>query len=284
MQYIHSIKHVWEKDKVRLILVFLSIALFIYAYHGTFLWFYERYTNPDSHYSHGFLIPLISGYLIWMKRDQFKNTIPSSSRVGLPLIVLALLIHIGSVWTHVFFTSGFSILLLFIGLSLYLFGLEFTKKISFPLGFLIFMFPLPMGAISFFSFPLKLMVANLGTSLLNLFGFPIFREGAIVHLARTSLTIDDPCSGIRSLISLLALGALMAYISNMGLLKKMILFISAIPIAIFTNVLRVCALILAANWWGANWAMPEHWFHTASGMGVFAISLILIFLTMRGLE
>jgi exosortase len=141
-----------------------------------------------------------------------------------------------------------------------------------------------MGAISVFSFPLKLMVANLGASLLNLFGFPIFREGAIVHLARTALTIDDPCSGIRSLISLLALGALMAYISNTGLLKKVILFISAIPIAIFTNVLRVCALILAANWLGSQWAMPEHWFHTASGMGVFGISMILLFLTMRVLE
>jgi exosortase/archaeosortase family protein len=67
-------------------------------------------------------------------------------------------------------------------------------------------------------------------------------------------------------------------------LKKGILFISAIPIAIFTNVLRVCALILAANWLGSQWAMPEHWFHTASGMGVFGISMILIFLTMRGLE
>jgi exosortase len=86
------------------------------------------------------------------------------------------------------------------------------------------------------------------------------------------------------LISLLALGALMAYISNTGLLKKVILFISAIPIAIFTNVLRVCALILAANWLGADWAMPEHWFHTASGMGVFGISMILLFLTMRVLE
>jgi exosortase/archaeosortase family protein len=82
----------------------------------------------------------------------------------------------------------------------------------------------------------------------------------------------------------LALGALIAYISNMSLLRKMILFISTIPIAIFTNVLRVCALILAANWLGSQWAMPEHWFHTASGMGVFGISLILIFLTMRGLE
>jgi len=277
-------KQTWHENKYPLVIGALSLACFIYAYHGTFLWLYERYTNPDSHYSHGFLIPLISGYLIWRKRDELKNTAPSSSGVGLALIALALLIHIGSVWTHVFFTSGFSILLLFIGLSLYLFGLEFTKKISFPLGFLIFMFPLPMGAIAAFSFPLKLMVANLGTSLLNLFGFPIFREGAVVHLARTTLTIDDPCSGIRSLISLLALGALIAYISNMSLLRKMILFISAIPIAIFTNVLRVCALILAANWLGSQWAMPEHWFHTASGMGVFGISMILIFLTMRGLE
>ena len=277
-------KQTWQANRYPFVIGILSLACFIYAYHGTFLWLYERYTNPDSHYSHGFLIPLISGYFIWKKREQLKTTVLSSSKMGLGLIILALLVHIGSVWMHVFFTSGFSIFLLFIGLSLYLFGPEFTKKISFPLGFLIFMFPLPMGAIAAFSFPLKLMVANLGTALLNLFGFPIFREGAVVHLARTTLTIDDPCSGIRSLISLLALGALIAYISNTGLLKKVILFISAIPIAIFTNVLRVCALILAANWLGSEWALPEHWFHTASGMGVFGISMILLFLTMRSLE
>jgi exosortase len=141
-----------------------------------------------------------------------------------------------------------------------------------------------MGAIGAFSFPLKLMVSNFATTFLTIFGFPIFREGAVVHLAKTTLTIDDPCSGIRSLISLLALGALMAYISNTGIFKKIILFVSAIPIAIFTNVLRVCALILAANWLGANWALPEHWFHTASGMGVFGVSMILLFLTMKALE
>jgi len=277
-------KQTWHENRYPLVIGVLSLACFIYVYHGTFQWLYERYTNPDSHYSHGFLIPLISGYLIWMKRDQLKNTVPSSSKIGLVLIALALLIHIGSVWTHIFFTSGFSILLFFVGLSLYLFGIEWTKRISFPLGFLVFMFPLPMGAIAAFSFPLKLMVSNLAASFLNLFGLPIFREGAVVHLARTTLTIDDPCSGIRSLISLLALGALIAYISKTSILRKGILFISAIPIAIFTNVLRVCALILAANWLGSQWAMPEHWFHTASGMGVFGISMILIFLTMRGLE
>jgi exosortase A len=284
MKIASKIKAFSQVDRKVIIFLVLSLACFIYAYHQTFLWLYERYTNPDSDYSHGFLIPLVSGYFIWRKRDELRNTVPSSSRIGLALIVLALLIHIGSVWTHVFFSSGFSIFIFIVGLSLYFLGLEFTKKISFPLGFLIFMFPPPMGAIAAFSFPLKLMVANLATSFLNLFDFPIFREGAVVHLARTTLTIDDPCSGIRSLISLLALGALIAYISKTSILRKAILFISAIPIAIFTNVLRVCALILAANWLGANWAMPEHWFHTVSGMGVFGISMILIFLTMRVLE
>ena len=284
MEITSKIKAYSQINRKVIILALLSLACFIYAYHQTFLWLYERYTNPDSHYSHGFLIPLISGYFIWRKRDEIKNTAPSSSRIGLGLIVLALLIHIASVWTHIFFTSGFSILLFFVGLSLYLFGIEWTKRISFPLGFLVFMFPLPMGAIAAFSFPLKLMVSNLAASFLNLFGLPIFREGAVVHLARTTLTIDDPCSGIRSLVSLLALGALIAYISKTSILRKVILFISAIPIAIFTNVLRVCALILAANWLGSQWAMPEHWFHTASGMGVFGISMVLILLTLRGLE
>ena len=278
------IKHTWQQSKVPLIAILLSGACFIYAYHSTFLWLYERYTGPDSDYSHGFLIPLVSGYLIWKKRDELQHTVLSNSKVGLSLVVLALLIHIGSVWTHVYFTSGFSILLFFVGLSLYLLGPAFTKKISFPLGFLIFMFPLPMGAIAAFSFPLKMMVSNLAASFLNVAGLPIFREGAIVHLANTTLTIDDPCSGIRSLISLLALGALMAYLAKTSLGGKAALFISAIPIAIFTNVLRVCALILAANSLGSQWAMPDHWFHTGSGMGVFGISMVLLLLAMRMVE
>ena len=262
----------------------LSIACFIYAYHGTFLWLYERYTNPGSHYSHGFLIPFISGYLIWKRKNQLGEVVPSSSGVGLALMVLALLIHVGSVWTHIFFASGFSILLLLVGFSLYLYGTEFTRKIAFPLGFLVFMFPLPMRTISAISFPLKLIVADAAASSIKSVGILLLREGAVIHLANTSLTIGDPCSGIRSLISLLALGALIAYISQTTMVKKATIFLAAIPIAIFTNILRVCALILAANWWGGQWASPEHWFHTTSGMTVFALSMVLLLVTMKVLE
>jgi exosortase len=146
------------------------------------------------------------------------------------------------------------------------------------------MFPLPTGVIDAFSFPLKLKVASMAGAILNAVGLSFFREGAVFHLARTTLTVDDPCSGIRSLFTLLAVGAWVAYSFKISNGKKVVLFLSTIPIAIFVNVLRVCALILAAQWWGAHWAFPGHWFHTASGIGVFAVSLILLFLTEWVLE
>ncbi len=273
-----------SRDILSLGLGILVLAVFIYVYRGTFSWLYERYTNPDSHYSHGFFVPFVSGYLIWRAMKGFKiDTLPAS-KIGLPLLILALLIHIGSVWTHVFFTSGFSILLLGVGLSLFLFGREFTRRISFALGFLIFMFPLPMGVIDTLSFPLKLKVASMAGAFLDLAGLSFFREGAVFHFARTTLTIDDPCSGIRSLFSLLAVGAWVAYSFKISTGKKVVLFLTTFPIAIFVNVLRVCALILAAQWWGAHWALPEHWFHTVSGIGMFGVCLILLFLVEWVLE
>jgi len=274
----------WRLSGATLTLALLSFLCFIYTYKKTFLWLYERYTSPASYYSHGFLIPLISAYLIWRKKDQLQRACPSSSGVGLSLIALTLVVHILSVWTHIFFTSGFSILILAVGLSLYLFGPEFSRKIAFPLGFLAFMFPLPLQAISAFSLPLKLMVANIAADIVKALGVPLFREGAIIHLAKTSLAIGDPCTGIRSLISLLALGALIAYFSNTTTLRRVILVLFAIPVAILANTLRVCALILAANWFGGQWASPEHLFHLASGMTVFIISTILLFAAMRVLE
>lgn len=259
----------------------ISFGLFIFAYNSTFLWLYERYINPDSHYSHGFLIPFVSGWLIWQKRNELRVLRTSGSIIGLYLLGIALLIHIGSVWTHTFFTSGFSIQMLIIGVCLYLFGPKVTREIAFPLAFLAFMFPLPMRVISSVSFPLKMLVARLGVGAMEVAGMPLIREGAIILLPNASLTVGDPCSGIRSLIALLALGALIASMSPLSFPRKIILFLAAIPIAIFSNVLRVCALIMAANSLGSRWASPEHWFHTTSGLAVFVISMALILLSVK---
>jgi exosortase A len=271
-------------DKKGMLVGICSLGLFLYAYHETFLWLHERYDNPDSHYSHGYLIPFICGYLIWQQRKELAELPRTSSSVGLGLIVMALLVHVVSVWTHTFFTSGFSIMVLVTGLCLYLYGTEVTKKLAFPVGFLAFMFPLPMRVISAISFPLKMLVANLGTKIMALSGMPIVREGAMIQLTNASLSVGDPCSGIRSLIALMAMGALFAYLLRGGIGRKLLLFLLTIPVAIATNVLRVCTLIFVAEKLGSEWASPEHWFHTTSGLAVFFISMAILFGIMRVLE
>lgn len=271
-------------DKKGMFLGLVAFGLFIYAYHETFLWLVERYDNPDSHYSHGYLIPFICGYLVWLKRKELAELPQSSSRGGLALIIGALLVHVASVWTHTFFTSGFSMMALAIGLCLYLYGPAITRELAFPLGFLAFMFPLPMGVISAVSFPLKMMVANMGTAIMEMSGMPIVREGSVIHLTNATLSVGDPCSGIRSLIALMAMGALFAYLLRAGIGKKLLLFFISIPVAIATNVLRVCLLIFVADKLGGQWASPEHWFHTTSGLAVFFISMVVMFGLMRVLE
>lgn len=271
-------------DKKGMFLGLVALGLFIYAYHETFLWLVERYDNPDSHYSHGYLIPFICGYLVWLKRNELAELPQSSSRAGLALIIGALLVHVGSVWTHTFFTSGFSMMALAIGLCLYLYGPAITRELAFPLGFLAFMFPLPLGVISAVSFPLKMMVANMGTAIMEMSGMPIVREGSVIHLTNATLSVGDPCSGIRSLIALMAMGALFAYLLRAGIGKKLLLFFISIPVAIATNVLRVCLLIFVADKLGGQWASPEHWFHTTSGLAVFFISMVVMFGLMRVLE
>ncbi len=264
--------------------LFPAVVLAVISYYSTFIWLYERFTEADSYYSHGFLVPLVTVFFIWRKREKLRVLSPGYSISGLVLIVWALLLHILSIWTHIFFTSGFSILFLVFGLSLFLFGKEITKEILFPLFFLIFMLPLPLKAVNAFSFPLKMYVTKFSVGLVSKIGIPAFRQGFHIYLSNASLLIGNPCSGLRSLISFMALGAIFAYLLKASLGRRIFIFFLAIPIALFSNVIRVVALTLAANFWGGKTASPGGFFHDFSGIAVFVLGLGFLIFFWRLLE
>jgi len=264
--------------------LFPAIVLVIISYYSTFIWLYERFIETDSYYSHGFLVPLVTVFFIWRKREKLRVLSPGYSSSGLVLVVWALLLNILSIWTHIFFTSGFSILFLAFGLSLFLFGKEITKEILFPLSFLVFMLPLPLKAVTAFSFPLKMYVTKFSVGLVSKMGIPAFRQGFHIYLSNASLTIGNPCSGLRSLISFMALGAIFAYLLKASLGRKIFIFLLAIPIALFSNMARVVALTLAANFWGSKTASPGGFFHDFSGIAIFIFGLGLLILFWRLLE
>jgi exosortase len=246
-------------------------AVTLIAYIPTIIWMVDRWREHDTYYSHGFLVPLISGYLVWTKRKQLASLrVSALASWGWGLFGAGIAIHLVSALLRVYFTSAFSMLLVLAGLILLTLGLKFLKALWFPLAFLGFMMPLPLVAIANISFRLKILAAQVSTGVVNALGIPAARDGSIIRTMHAYLAVEDPCSGIRSLIALIALGALMAYFTDTTRIKKVVLFCSAVPIAVGANVIRIVALTLAAEIYGSKFATG--WFHDTMGIVVFVVA------------
>ncbi|MDD5722589.1 MAG: exosortase/archaeosortase family protein [Syntrophales bacterium] len=264
--------------------VLAAMILFVACYHSTLAWMYGRYISADSYYSHGFLVPFVTGYLIWRERGRLRDKDPGFSWLGLFVMAIALLIHVFGTIIYVFSVSGFSIFLLILGLSLFLFGGRVTRIILFPLVFTIFMFPLPSAFIGVVSFPLKLFVAKSGAWIAGLMGIPVYLEGFYITIPAGSLLVGNPCSGLRSLITFLALGSILAYFSPTSLWRRGLIIFLSVPTAIVSNVIRVPTLITISHYWGLEAAMPGGFWHDASGIMVFVIGFFLLICFTRMLE
>lgn len=262
----------------------ILLLLFIFTYRETLVWMNIRYMGADSYYSHGFLVPIISGVFIYLQRDALSKCRQSTNVVGLFIVIFALILHLLGTVLYIFSISGFSIFFLIIGLTLYLGGTKLTKIIWFPLLFLIFMFPLPQAFIEIVSFPLKMFAAKAGVEIVDFLGVPVHRQGFNIFIPAGHLLVGNPCSGLRSLISFLALGAVLAYMVPISSAKKCLLFILSIPIALLSNVIRIPILILASHRWGLEAAAPDTLVHTGSGVMVFVIGFLLLIAFAKVLE
>jgi exosortase len=243
---------------------------------------WDRWFARDSYYSHGVLVPFVAVFLIWQKREELGSTRKASSGWGMVLITAGMLTHIFASLMRVYFISGFSMLAVFIGLILHFYGLAVFRKILFPVLFLVFMVPVPLVLITNISFQMKIFAAKIATNILNNIGIPALREGSLIHMRNAQVVVDDVCSGLRSLISLMALGSIFAYWMKSSMARKYVLFACTIPIAILTNVARIIFLSSIAEIWGSQFAVG--FIHTASGFLVFALAFIFLFVMVRVLE
>ncbi|AJF06532.1 exosortase A [Geoalkalibacter subterraneus] len=231
----------------------------------------------DPNYSHGFLIPFISGYLVWQKREALARIEVDRSWFGLLVIAAGLgLFLVGSVAGESF-TMRFSMLVVLGGTLLFAFGWGIFRELAFPYAFLIFMIPLPYILYDAIAFPLKLMITEYSVAVLKLFGVPVMREGNIIHLTSTTLEVADACSGIRSMISLLALSTAMAYFFLARRWKQIVLVALAIPIAMLANAIRVIGTGLLASRYGAG--VAQGFFHEFAGLVIFAVAMVMLMIS-----
>jgi len=245
----------------------------------------SRFSSDESYYSHGFIVPFIILFLIYQNRNLLPDPFSKSSPIGLWLIILSQLLNISAKIFYIYSLAGISILIFFMGLILFLGGRPLFKISIFPLFFLIFMLPMPEAMISSISNPLKEIVTAHGVSIMRFIGVPIFRQSFSISLPNGQLIVGDPCSGLRSIISLLALGSLYLYlIRDERFWIKFILFISIIPIAIFANILRVSFLIFASYRWGPDSVSPDTFMHSFSGILIFLGSFLMLHLFKKILQ
>ena len=250
-------------------LIILSMLVII-TYVPTIIWMVDRWTAKDTYYSHGFLVPLISLFIVWIKRDKLSKLKIQPSNLGWIFFITGISINAVSALWRIYFSSGFSLILVLAGLVLLFLGKQFLRQLMFPTVFLLFMIPLPLVAIANISFRLKIFAAHISTIIINRLGVPAIRDGSVIKTMHSYVIVEDPCSGIRSLIALIALGALMSYFSNISKTKKAILFISSIPIAISSNIIRIVSLCLASEMYGQKLATGL--FHNIMGILVFVFA------------
>lgn len=230
----------------------------------------------DPNYSHGYFIPFIAAYMIWTRKERLKQLPLKGTKWGIGLVILGLLQYFVSWVGSEYFLQGTSLILVLLGSVIFLWGTGAGYILLVPILYLIFMIPLPAIIWNQIAFPLALFASKGATEAIQSLGWSILREGNILHLPNITLQVADACSGLRSLTTLLALSALLAYISSLSVWKKWILFLAAVPVALLGNIFRLTATAFLANRYGSR--MAEGFIHEFSGFVVFILGLVMLLL------
>ena len=231
----------------------------------------------DANYSHGFLVPLFSLYLVWQQRAVLRTLPRAGNPIGI-LVVLAGIaaLLIGDLGAENFLMRS-SLIVIIAGLILFHLGSRVFRAVLFPLAFLFFMVPLPGVVFYAVTFPLQRLAAEQAAWTLDALGIPVLLDGNIIHLAQLSLGVTEACSGIRSLISLFAGAAAWAYL----LLPPgwaMVIFVAAtVPITILANAARVVLTGLIGRQFGVEYA--SGFFHEFAGFAIYIFAFLCLLAT-----
>jgi len=237
--------------------------------------FYRLFTYgwKQSDYTHGPLILLVFLWLVWRSRDFFS--LPGDDRLQpgfLALFLFGLVLYAFGVTNRVMMFEAGSLVPVLLGASGFLHGRAAARMMFFPAAYLIFLVPPPLFFIDFVTSPLKRFVAAASEPLLAMLGYPVSRNGVLLFIGDYSIVIGDACSGLRSLVSLLAVGALYAWPKHLSAVKKSVLFLSIIPIAVAANIVRLVLLALITYYLGDS--AGQKFFHEYSGFFLFLFSLM----------
>ncbi len=253
-------------------LLSLTCLVAFYLYWGGLENIFSRWADQPE-YSHGYLIPLISLYILWEKRNLLLPYLRESSAWGIPLCIAALvLLFVGEI-SALYILIHYSFLLFLFSLSLIFCG-KGTRITWVSIVFLAFSVPLPYVIEVILTAKLQLLSSSLGVSIIRLFEIPVYLSGNVIDLGEFKLHVVEACSGLRYLYPLVCIGVITAYLYRVHFWKRLFIVATTIPISIVMNSVRIAVTGVLVENFGSE--VAEGFLHDFEGWVVFLLCLIVL--------
>jgi len=232
----------------------------------------EVWSSLD-YYSHGFLVPIVSLWIGWDRVGRLGP--PGAHAQGLLVIGLAMALYAVGLGLGSPTGLGLAVVAAATGVVWHFWSVRGVRRLIFPLGLLLFVVPIPPSILSPIVLQLQFFVSRMAVDVLQLSGFTVLREGNVVQLAAGPLFVAEACSGITSIVTLLPLGAVLAYFTERRTGARVGLVLAVVPIAMLGNLLRVIATVVAAQSLGIDQATSS-WLHESAGLITFTLECGLL--------
>jgi exosortase len=265
------------RDRDLAVAVVLGAGVFL-LYSGVLQALAHQWATDDN-YSHGFFVLPLAAFFAWERREALRGASRSPSLAGLLLIAASLLVLLAGRLGAELFLTRVSMIGVLAGIVWYVWGREHLRVLAFPIAFLFLMVPLPAILFNKIALPLQLLASRVGETVIAAAGIPVVREGNVLQLPTRDLEVAEACSGIRSLVSLIMLGIVLGYFTERRTGARLLIALSAVPIAIAANAARVAGTGLASEL--ISPAAAEGFFHAFSGWLVFAVAFAGLMFVQR---
>jgi exosortase len=235
-------------------------------------------SSPDA--SYGVVLAGVAMVVAWRRRGVFMETADPAARPtpGVALLLGGLGLYLTGLLAADVFLTRVSFVVVVTGALWFLAGSRAMRTVAAPLAFLLIAIPLPELLVNAITLPLQLVASRVGEATLALAGVPVFRDGNLLELPSITLQVAEACSGLRSIVSLAAIGLLLAW-SEPSWPRRAAIVISSLPVAILMNGLRIAATGVACEVWGPR-AASGAW-HTFSGWLTFLVSVLVLMQLQR---
>ncbi len=238
-------------------------------------WLIAQWNAPDGAASHGWFILPVSLFMVWRRRGDLASAPKHVAYCGLVVILAALMLHWVGLRVQQSRLALFAMIGLAWGIPWFFYGHRVARLLAFPCAYLVF--AVPLNFLEERTFALRLMVTRVSAHLLNGLALPVRRVGTAIYSLQPEgfhFEVADPCSGLNSLLALLALTTAYAWLTQHGLWRRILLALSAIPLAVAANIVRIVTIALVAEHYDPETALTLY--HDYSGFMIFTVSVLLM--------